>query len=466
MSFDAISAPREAGTPADLLSPGQSAAISDPTPGEMAAIISVQERMAVAGPASARKPPSLLRKPAIAGLLLSEVISSAGSQMSTMALPWFVLMTTGSVTRMGLVFAAELVPLAPLGILAGLFVARFGVRRTMLLGDAARAPLIAAVPLLHLLGLLSFPVLLVIVMAVGTATTPYIAAQRLALPEVVGADEQVMMRASGLLEAAIRGASLIGPALAGAVIGLIGAVNVLWVDAATFALSLAVLLPTLRTGVNMTGAVPAGGLLAGARAVLGDRLLACVAGVATLYGLFFPFVIASLPVMAELRYGHSAHIAGALLASLTVGRLAARFRPLRMGAGAALALDGSLWFLPWHLPALAIGGVLVAAGIFTPLLNAPLITLLMTRTEPSVRAQAITFVLAANLLAGPMAYAVSGLLFSHWGTEPVLIVVAVGLAVCPLILARITVRASDQAAPDGAEPLRDDVLSGRVRRRR
>jgi len=118
-----------------------------------------------------------------------------------------------------------------------------------------------------------------------------------------------------------------------------------------------------------------------------------------------------------------------------------------MGAGAALALDGSLWFLPWHLPALAIGGVLVAAGIFTPLLNAPLITLLMTRTEPSVRAQAITFVLAANLLAGPMAYAVSGPLFSHWGTEPVLIVVAVGLAVCPLILARITVRPSDQTVP-------------------
>jgi|SRR5450755_1235990 predicted MFS family arabinose efflux permease len=456
MSFDAISAPREAGTPADLLSPGQSAAISDLSPDEVATIIPAQERMSVVGPAAARKPPSLLRKPAIAGLLLSEVVSSAGSQMSTMALPWFVLATTGSVTRMGLVFAAELIPLAPLGILAGIFVARFGVRRTMLLGDAARAPLIAAVPLLHLLGLLSFPVLLVIVMAVGTVTTPYIAAQRLALPEVVGDDEQVMMRASGLLEAAIRGAGLIGPALAGAVIGLIGAVNVLWVDAATFALSLVVLLPTLRIRVNRAGAVPAGGLLAGARAVLGDRLLACVAGVATLYGLFFPFVIASLPVMAELRYGHNAHVAGALLASwgggallgaLTVGRLAARFRPLRMGAGAALALDGSLWFLPWHLPALAIGGVLVAAGIFTPLLNAPLITLLMTRTEPSVRAQAITFVLAANLLAGPMAYAVSGPLFSHWGTEPVLIVVAVGLAVCPLILARITVRPSDQTVP-------------------
>ncbi len=237
-------------------------------------------------PASRTSP---LRHRGIRGLLLSEIISSAGSQMTMLALPWFVLATTGSISRMGFVFAAELVPVALLGIPAGLLVARTGVRRIMLVGDALRAVLIAVVPVLRLLGALSFPLLLVMVAVVGAVSTPYVAAQRLALPELVGEDEQLMLRAGGLLEAAIRGASLIGPALAGLVIGLIGAVNVLWVDAATFVISFALLTALPRPANDLSAAARSEGVLTGARAVLGDRVLATVTGAALLYGSPPPF---------------------------------------------------------------------------------------------------------------------------------------------------------------------------------
>ena len=394
-------------------------------------------------PASATSP---LRHRGIRGLLLSEIISSAGSQMTMLALPWFVLATTGSISRMGFVFAAELVPVALLGIPAGLLVARTGVRRIMLAGDALRAVLIAVVPVLRLLGALSFPLLLVMVAVVGAVSTPYVAAQRLALPELVGEDEQLMLKAGGLLEAAIRGASLIGPALAGLVIGLVGAVNVLWVDAATFVISFALLTTLPRPTNDLSAAARSEGVLTGARAVLGDRVLATVTGAALLYGFFFPFVIASLPVMAEFRFGRNPHTAGlllaawgggALLGALTTGRFADRLNPLRMGAYAALALDAVLWFLPWHFPAAVVVVVLVSSGFFTPLLNAPLLTLLLSRTDPAVRAQAVTFVMTANLLAGPIAFAVSGFAFSGWGVEPVLAVVAAGLLVCALLLTRL-----------------------------
>jgi predicted MFS family arabinose efflux permease len=411
------------------------------------------------GPPQRPAPPlSPLRHPAIRGLLISEAVSSTGSQMTTLALPWFVLATTGSVSRMGLVFAAELLPVALLGIPAGLFVARTGVRRTMLLGDAIRAPLIALVPVLHAAGVLSFPLLLVMVALAGAVTTPYFAAQRLALPEIVGDDEQLVMRAGGLLEAAVRTAGLLGPALAGVMIGLLGATNVLWIDAATFAFSFAVLLPLPRPDTDLSAGAVSTGLWSGARAVLGDGLLATVSAASTLYGLFFPLVIASLPALAELRFGRDAHIAGALLAAwgggallgaLTVGRLAGKLEPMRMGAAAALALDAALWFFPWHLPVVADGVILAAAGLFTPLLNTPLLTLLMTRTSPETRAQAVTFVLTANLLAGPLAFALSGVLFNAWGIERVLIVVAVGLFVCALLLGRLALP-SDRATAAAA----------------
>ena len=59
----------------------------------------------MAGLTNAERP---LRQRPIVALISAEVISSLGSQMTFLALPWFVLKTTGSPTRMGVVLAVEL----------------------------------------------------------------------------------------------------------------------------------------------------------------------------------------------------------------------------------------------------------------------------------------------------------------------------------------------------------------------
>ncbi|MGH3092703.1 MAG: MFS transporter, partial [Gaiellaceae bacterium] len=144
----------------------------------------------------------LLRHRPFAVLLAAEVVSTTGSQMTWLALPWFVLTTTGSPTRMGVVMAVELAPLALFGIVSGSVVARIGARRTMLACDLARAPLMALVPLLHLLGLLSFPVLLGLVFLLGAFWAPYFSSQRLVLPELLGEDERRLAQANALVQGA------------------------------------------------------------------------------------------------------------------------------------------------------------------------------------------------------------------------------------------------------------------------
>ena len=161
---------------------------------------------------------SPLRQRPIVALVAAEIVSSLGSQMTFLALPWFVLSTTGSATKMGVVLAAELVPVAVLGIPSGTVVSRLGARRTMVLSDLARAPLLASIPLLYALGWLSFPLLLVIVALVGVFIAPYFSSQRLVLPELVGDDEHVVAQANAVLEGAQRTTSLLGPALAGLLI--------------------------------------------------------------------------------------------------------------------------------------------------------------------------------------------------------------------------------------------------------
>jgi MFS family permease len=184
---------------------------------------------------------TMLRDRAILSLLGAEVISNLGSRMTWLALPWFVLVTSGSATRMGIVFAVEAVPIAVLGIPSGSVVQRVGARRTMLVCDLARAPLIACVPLLHALHDLSFGLLLVLVFLAGIFTAPYFASQRLVLPEVVGEDERTVTQANSLLEGAQRFTGLAGPASAGALIGAFGAANVIWIDAASYLVAFALI---------------------------------------------------------------------------------------------------------------------------------------------------------------------------------------------------------------------------------
>ena len=81
----------------------------------------------------------MLRNRSIIGLLTAELVSLTGSAMTFVALPWFVLMTTGSTAKMGWVLAAEMLPVAIFGIPAGTVIAKLGAKKTMLISDAARA---------------------------------------------------------------------------------------------------------------------------------------------------------------------------------------------------------------------------------------------------------------------------------------------------------------------------------------
>ena len=87
---------------------------------------------------SLRRSPGLspmLRNRSLAALLAAEVVSTTGSQMTWLALPWFVLLTSGSATRMSLVVAAALIGARRRRDPGGKLVARIGARRTI---DALR----------------------------------------------------------------------------------------------------------------------------------------------------------------------------------------------------------------------------------------------------------------------------------------------------------------------------------------
>src|SRR5581483_502488 len=165
----------------------------------------------------------VLRDRRVAALLAAEVISSLGTQMTWIALPWFVLKTTGSPQRMTWVMVAEIVPIAVLGFWGGAIAGRLGTRRTMLICDFARAPLFVLIPALHEAGLLPFWALIALVAASGAFNAPYLGVQRAVLPELVGEDQTEVSSANALLQAANRMTIFLGPPIAGVLIAVTSA---------------------------------------------------------------------------------------------------------------------------------------------------------------------------------------------------------------------------------------------------
>lgn len=116
------------------------------------------------------------------GLLVTSVVSVAGTRVSAIAIPWFVLTTTGSPTKMGLVTLFEMLPYVVIKALGGPLIDRRGPRQVSITADAISAVVAALIPILHLAGALSFPVLLVLVAVLGTVRGPGDAAKFALVP--------------------------------------------------------------------------------------------------------------------------------------------------------------------------------------------------------------------------------------------------------------------------------------------
>jgi predicted MFS family arabinose efflux permease len=319
----------------------------------------------------------------------------------------------------------------------------------MLIGDALRAPLLLSIPLLHEAGRLSFPVLLAIVFGIGCFLAPYFSAQRLILPELVGDDERTVAQANAFVEGAQRVTSLLGPSTAGVLIAATSATTVLYLDAATFAFAAVVLGLFVPRRPPLPPSEESRGVLAGVRFVVRDPLLRPLGVTALFLNMFGQMLGASLPVLAYVQYGGSSRIAGAFFAAFGAGavlgtlvavRLMPRYDPIRLATFSLVALALPIWLLALELPALLVMAALLVSSLFGPLVNAPLIGVITTRTPPALRAKVMTAVLTVALLAGPLGLLVVGPMLESLGPQKVFLVIAAGQTAAVLFFAAVVLR--------------------------
>jgi MFS family permease len=173
----------------------------------------------------------------LAALLAANAISIAGNTLTALAIPWFVLQTTGSVRQTGLVGFFSLLPFVLSAGLGGALVDRLGYRRMSIVADLASGVSVVTIPLLyHTVGL-PFAALVALVAAGALLDAPGQTAREAILPQLVEHAGTTIERGASLLDGVSRGARMVGAPLAGVLIAVLDPANVLFVDAATFAVS-------------------------------------------------------------------------------------------------------------------------------------------------------------------------------------------------------------------------------------
>ncbi len=406
----------------------------------------------------------------LAALVTANVISVIGNSVSALAIPWFVLQTTGSAARMGVVAAAGMIPFILSSVFGGALVDRIGHKRASVIADVSSGLTVAAIPLCHATVGLPFWLLLVLVFAGALLDAPGSAAQVALIPDIADRARVSLERVNGLTQSMANASRLFGPLIAGGLIAAVGASAVLWIDAACFAIS-AALVGRFVPAVARPAAAGEGSyrenLVAGWRVLWSDRLLRGVGLVAVITNAVgAPLGGVILPLYAAATYG-SARSFGVMVAGIGAGALAGAvgFGALgqRLPARPALAVGFSIGFVPLAVlllePPLPITVVALFAGAMAGGVINPLVTTVLHRRVPvAFQARAFGALVGLAMVAAPLGVLVAGSLVEAVGVNPILtMIVAVGsltgfLVVAHPAFADLGTPAESPPAPSAREP--------------
>jgi predicted MFS family arabinose efflux permease len=179
------------------------------------------------------------RRAPLYALYAADIISLAGNAVAQLAIPWYVLTTTGSATLTGLAVFFNFLPAVLAAFLGGVVVDRLGFRVASIVADLASSAAVAAIPFLHATVGIELWQLMALVFLGALLDAPGATARAALLPDAVELAGVPMERASGIRGAIQQGSQLLGAPIGGILVATVGATAALWIDAASFLVSAA-----------------------------------------------------------------------------------------------------------------------------------------------------------------------------------------------------------------------------------
>jgi MFS family permease len=375
------------------------------------------------------------RRPLFA-LFAADAVSLVGNVAALVAIPWFVLQETGRPALAGLVGFFTFLPPIVAGLLGGALVDRLGFRTASVLADLSSAAAVAAIPLLYATVGLSLPALYTLVFLGALLDAPGATARRALLPDVAELAGMRIERATGIREGIQRGSILVGAPLAGVLVAAMGAVEMLWLNAASFLVSAALVGLVVPAALRHEQEDDVGGYFArlrsGLRFVAHDRLVRAVLLTVLLTNfLDAPLTPVLLPVFVDEAFGSPVSLGlilgtfggFALLSSLAFSVIGHEL-PRRKTFVLAFVAASLPYFALSTLPSLPVTLVVAAWwGLAAGPLNPVLAVVAYERVPPHMRGRVFGVAAAGSYAAIPLGALLGGVLVEAVGIQATLLAI-------------------------------------------
>jgi len=369
-------------------------------------------------------------------LLTANAISLVGNVLSAIAIPWFVLQTTGSATQTGITGFFTILPVVLAGLFGGTLVDRLGYKRTSIIADIASGVTTALIPLLYFTIGLEFWQLMVLVFLGALLDAPGSTARNALLPELAEMAQMPIERATSLIHIIERGSRLIGAPLSGLLIALMGTENVLWLNAISFFISAGIIAVTIKfhqpaqPEAEQKSGNYFGELREGLRFIYNDKLMLAIV-IMIMVTNFMDAVFSGVvqPVFVKQVYGEAldlglliaANGGGAVIGALIFSAIGPRL-PRHAVFVFGFVLTSLRFFLYATYPPLWVTLIFVVlfsmgAGPLNPILGA----VEFERIPRNMRGRVGGAISAGAWSAMPLGMLVGGVLTERLGVHPMLI---------------------------------------------
>jgi MFS family permease len=306
-------------------------------------------------------PGDLLRDRLYRRLWLSILTSGFGSQISMLAIPLTAaVLLKASPTQMGRLTAVELAPFVLFSLPSGVWLDRVRKLPVYIGGELAIAAMLATVPAVWALGWLTMGYLYAVAFLIGCVFVTAGSAAQIVLTQVVPRPRLVEAHAKNAL--ANSAAEVAGPALAGALIRLVGAPLALLADGLLLLGSVAILrgLKVREAALTATPARFWDALKEGLRFVAGQRLLVVMALLVGLWQMFQHMAMVVQILFATRLLGLDAGQVGLCYVGVGAGTISASAighrLSSRIGVGPCLLVGFALCGVGWLQLACAPAG--------------------------------------------------------------------------------------------------------------
>jgi MFS family permease len=284
-----------------------------------------------------------------------QLVSLIGTWMQTVAQGWLVLTLTNDPLALGIVTACQFLPVLLFGLFGGLIADALPKRPTLIVTQIVALVLALTLGILTITATVQVWMVYLLAIGLGFVNAVEMPVRQSFVVEMVGRAD--VGNAVALNSAVFNGARVVGPAVAGLIIGLVGIAACFFLNAASFLATLVAYLlmresellpsPLMAVARTVKGvAAQVGEGLAYARRTTTVGLAIATLGVVATAGMNFSVLV---PVYARDTLGGDATTYGFLMATTGIGSLtcalmiAAGLRPtLRLLVGGAAVLGASL----------------------------------------------------------------------------------------------------------------------------